>query len=90
MRVRVSISQIASNNVPANVDSTFTAGNLVVNGQYGVLTIAADGSYSYARGAGTPGGVNDVSPARIDRSRQRSSAPGSRPCSATINRRPVR
>ncbi|MGI8932369.1 MAG: Ig-like domain-containing protein, partial [Sphingomicrobium sp.] len=42
-------------------DSTFDgSGNLVVNGQYGVLTIKADGSYSYVRNPGTPGGVNDV------------------------------
>ncbi|MEA1072707.1 DUF5801 repeats-in-toxin domain-containing protein [Sphingomonas sp. LY160] len=54
------VSGIASNNVPANSDTSFTAGNLVVNGQYGVLTIAADGSYSYVRNAGTPGGVSDV------------------------------
>ncbi|MBK7163112.1 MAG: tandem-95 repeat protein [Sphingomonadales bacterium] len=30
------------------------------NGQYGVLTLNADGSYSYARNPGTPGGVSDV------------------------------
>ncbi|MFN3748846.1 MAG: beta strand repeat-containing protein [Sphingorhabdus sp.] len=29
-------------------------------GQYGVLTLNADGSYSYVRNAGTPGGVSDV------------------------------
>ncbi len=54
------VSQIASNNVPANVDNTATAGVFTVNGQYGVLTINEDGSYSYARNAGTPGGVSDV------------------------------
>lgn len=31
----------------------------VVQGSYGVLTIAADGSYSYTRDPGTPGGVSD-------------------------------
>ncbi|SBV34979.1 protein of unknown function [uncultured Sphingopyxis sp.] len=31
-----------------------------VQGQYGVLTIGADGSYSYARDPGTPGGVDDI------------------------------
>ncbi|HVF36931.1 MAG TPA: DUF5801 repeats-in-toxin domain-containing protein, partial [Sphingomicrobium sp.] len=42
-------------------DSTFDgAGNLVVNGQYGVLTMRADGSYSYVRNAGTAGGVSDI------------------------------
>ncbi|RST30036.1 hypothetical protein HMF7854_03735 [Sphingomonas ginkgonis] len=41
-------------------DSSFdAAGNLVVNGQHGVLTIKADGSYSYARNPGTAGGVSD-------------------------------
>lgn len=29
-------------------------------GQYGVLTLNADGSYSYTRNPGTPGGVTDV------------------------------
>jgi large repetitive protein len=32
----------------------------ITAGQYGVLTLNADGSYSYVRNAGTPGGVNDV------------------------------
>ncbi len=42
-------------------DSTFDeGGNLVVNGQYGVLTIDAEGNYSYVRNQGTPGGVTDV------------------------------
>jgi len=56
-----SVTRIASAALPANVDTTFDlSGNLVVNGQYGVLSIKADGSYSYARNAGTPGGVQDV------------------------------
>ena len=42
-------------------DSSFDgAGNLVVHGQYGTLTMAADGSYSYVRDPGTSGGVSDV------------------------------
>src|SRR5262249_5114759 len=36
------------------------SGDTMINGQYGVLTIHADGSYSYQRNDGTPGGVNDV------------------------------
>ncbi|MGB7388399.1 MAG: DUF5801 repeats-in-toxin domain-containing protein [Pseudomonas neustonica] len=36
------------------------AGNLVIDGEYGKLTIHSDGSYSYQRAAGTPGGVQDV------------------------------
>ncbi|MFL6743940.1 MAG: DUF5801 repeats-in-toxin domain-containing protein, partial [Sphingomicrobium sp.] len=51
------ISAVSSANVPANSDGTAP---FVVNGQYGVLTLQADGSYSYTRNAGTPGGVNDV------------------------------
>ncbi|MDP9422339.1 MAG: DUF5801 domain-containing protein [Pseudomonadota bacterium] len=53
------VSGLASNNVPANVDND-AAGGFTVNGQYGVLTMQADGSYSYVRNPGTPGGVNDV------------------------------
>ncbi|ANY20967.1 hypothetical protein A6F68_02471 [Tsuneonella dongtanensis] len=42
-------------------DTTFdTAGNLVVTGQYGTLTIKADGSYSYVRTPNTAGGVTDT------------------------------
>ncbi|WP_120077068.1 beta strand repeat-containing protein, partial [Aurantiacibacter odishensis] len=32
----------------------------VVQGEYGTLTIAADGTFSYTRDAGTPGGVSDT------------------------------
>ncbi|MFQ3787610.1 BapA/Bap/LapF family large adhesin [Halomonas sp. A29] len=39
-------------NVPAE-------GTVEIPGQYGVLTIAADGTYTYVRNAGTPGGVSD-------------------------------
>ena len=41
--------------VTVPTDNTSTT----INGSYGVLTIQADGSYSYQRTAGTPGGVND-------------------------------
>jgi len=40
--------------------SSDNSGPFVVNGQYGVLTMQSDGSYSYVRNQGTPGGVNDV------------------------------
>ncbi len=36
------------------------AAGAVVQGDHGTLTIAADGSYSYTRDAGTPGGVTDT------------------------------
>ena len=35
-------------------------GEFVVKGAYGVLTIEADGSYTYVRNAGAPDGVDDV------------------------------
>src|SRR5690606_38318411 len=53
------VSAVASNNVPANT-STTEDGSLVIAGQYGVLTISADGEYSYVRTPGTAGGVDDV------------------------------
>ncbi|MXO73995.1 tandem-95 repeat protein [Altererythrobacter aerius] len=41
-------------------DATFDgAGNLVVQGQYGVLAVKADGSYTFVRTPGTAGGVTD-------------------------------
>ena len=51
------VTAVSSANVPANSDS---GAPFVVNGQYGVLTLRSDGSYSYVRNAGTPGGVQDV------------------------------
>ncbi len=39
---------------------TFAGAGTTINGQYGTLTIAANGSYTYTRNAGTPGGVNDI------------------------------
>ena len=54
------ITRIQSVNVPANVDTTYDgSGNLVVIGQYGTLTINADGSYSYLR-TSAAGGVTDT------------------------------
>ncbi|WP_230206974.1 VCBS domain-containing protein [Novosphingobium sp. Gsoil 351] len=42
----------------ARGESTALAG-ATLQGQYGTLTIAANGTYSYTRNAGTPGGVSD-------------------------------
>ena len=53
------ITGLASNNVPANVDNN-PAGGFVVNGQYGTLTLNADGSYSYLRTDGSAGSKQDV------------------------------
>ena len=39
---------------------SFAGVGTTINGQYGTLTIAANGSYTYTRNPGTPGGVNDV------------------------------
>ena len=55
------VSAIVSVNIPANGDTTADgSGNFQVNGQYGALIINADGSYTYTRAAGTPGGVSDT------------------------------
>ncbi len=45
--------------------SALTNGSLVINGTYGVLTINANGSYSYTRNFNTPGGVSDVFTYRV-------------------------
>ncbi|MBZ9744918.1 VCBS domain-containing protein, partial [Mesorhizobium sp. CO1-1-7] len=50
---------VAAGNTNANLDSAATIGS-VIHGTYGTLTLHADGSYSYTRDAGSPGGVNDV------------------------------
>ncbi|MEN3972819.1 Ig-like domain-containing protein [Sphingomicrobium sp. XHP0235] len=54
-----SVTAVTSVNEDGNV-ATDVDGNLVIQGEYGVLTIAPDGSYSYTRDAGTPGGVTDT------------------------------
>ncbi|MES0180933.1 VCBS domain-containing protein, partial [Mesorhizobium sp. M0025] len=50
---------VAAGNTNAAVDDAATLGTQI-QGAYGKLTLAADGTYSYVRDAGTPGGVNDV------------------------------
>ena len=42
----------------ASLDNANTVGH-AIQGQYGVLTLNGDGSYSYVRSEGTPGGVSD-------------------------------
>ena len=39
---------------------SFASVGTTITGQYGTLTIAANGGYTYTRSPGTPGGVNDV------------------------------
>ncbi len=50
---------VAAGNTNADVDNAATLG-VQIQGTYGKLTLAADGTYSYVRDAGTAGGVNDV------------------------------
>lgn len=40
--------------------STFAAAGTAIEGQYGRLLLQPDGSYSYTRNPGTPGGVADI------------------------------
>ncbi|MFC2991626.1 retention module-containing protein, partial [Halomonas tibetensis] len=41
-------------------DEEVPANGVDIDGDYGILTISADGTYSYARNPGTSGGVEDV------------------------------
>jgi VCBS repeat-containing protein len=51
----------ALSGIRAGTDAgTFAGAGTTINGQYGTLTIAANGNYTYTRNVGTPGGVNDV------------------------------
>ncbi|MBY5927230.1 MULTISPECIES: VCBS domain-containing protein [unclassified Halomonas] len=42
------VTAVTSNNASGNTATTNAAGELVIQGEYGTLTIAPDGSYSYA------------------------------------------
>jgi hypothetical protein len=50
---------VAAGNTNADADNAATLG-VQIQGSYGKLTLAADGSYSYVRDAGTAGGHDDV------------------------------
>jgi VCBS repeat-containing protein len=54
----VVVSGVAGN-INANLDNPATLA-APIQGAFGKLTLAADGSYSYTRDAGTAGGANDV------------------------------
>ncbi|QSX34059.1 VCBS domain-containing protein [Shewanella avicenniae] len=54
------LTAITSNNISTNIATTNSDGALVIQGQYGQLTIDADGDYTYVRTAGSAGGQNDV------------------------------
>ena len=53
------LSGVAAGNTNANLDNPTTLA-AAIQGAFGKLTLAADGSYSYTRDAGTAGGANDV------------------------------
>ena len=53
------VSGVAAGNTNANLDNPATLAT-PIQGAFGKLTLAADGSYSYTRDAGTAGGANDV------------------------------
>ena len=53
------VSGVAAGNTNADLDNAATLAT-PIQGAFGKLTLAADGSYSYTRDAGTAGGVNDV------------------------------
>ncbi|MBB6412996.1 DUF5801 repeats-in-toxin domain-containing protein, partial [Mesorhizobium sangaii] len=53
------VAGVAAGTTNADLDSGVTLGT-PIHGAYGTLTLQADGSYSYVRDAGTPGGVHDV------------------------------
>ena len=53
------VSGVAAGNTNANLDNPATL-NTAIQGAFGKLTLAANGSYSYTRDAGTAGGANDV------------------------------
>ncbi|MFD2054170.1 DUF5801 repeats-in-toxin domain-containing protein [Mesorhizobium calcicola] len=55
----VTVAGVAAGTTNADLDSGVTL-NAPIHGTYGTLTLQADGSYSYVRDAGTPGGVHDV------------------------------
>ena len=53
------LSGVAAGNTNADLDNAATLAT-PIQGAFGKLTLAADGSYSYTRDAGTAGGANDV------------------------------
>ena len=53
------VSGVAAGNTNADLDNAATL-NTPIQGAFGKLTLAADGSYSYTRDAGTAGGADDV------------------------------
>src|SRR5690606_3966309 len=54
----ITVTGIGSVNVPGSTPGG--TGTLTIQGEYGTLVIQADGSYTYTRDAGSPGGVSDI------------------------------
>ena len=54
------VTGLSSNNVAGHVDNDPAGGGFVVQGQFGTLTMQADGSYSYTENQNAPGGSSDV------------------------------
>jgi len=55
-----SITDVVSNNEPGNTDTDADPDVFEIQGEFGVLVMNADGSYTYTRDANTPGGGQDV------------------------------
>nr|WP_245000303.1 Ig-like domain-containing protein [Marinobacter daepoensis] len=62
----LSVTGVASNNSPGNTASDDGSGTLTIVGEYGSLEVRPDGSYTYQRSPGSPGGVQDVFTYTID------------------------
>ncbi|HET8785347.1 MAG TPA: VCBS domain-containing protein, partial [Candidatus Limnocylindrales bacterium] len=54
------LTAVSSNNNGNSDSSLDSSGNLVVDGEFGSLTIKADGSYTYTAHQGAPGGSTEV------------------------------
>ncbi|WJI38941.1 type I secretion C-terminal target domain-containing protein [Mesorhizobium opportunistum] len=53
------VAGVAKGTTNTDLNDTSTL-NTPIQGEYGKLTLHTDGSYTYVRDAGTPGGVNDI------------------------------
>ena len=55
-----SITDVVSNNEPGNTDQDADPDVFEIQGEFGLLVMNADGSYTYTRDLGSPGGGQDV------------------------------
>uniref|UniRef100_UPI003A92AD76 Ig-like domain-containing protein n=1 Tax=Oceanisphaera sp. TaxID=1929979 RepID=UPI003A92AD76 len=56
----LAVIEVSSDNEPGNTSTPGVNGELIIQGQYGQLTLHSDGSYHYQRATGTAGGKNDI------------------------------